>query len=111
MFTDEQLEAILRMQDIGGEEAKRVRQMQQVNQLRSGGMGMSSAGRGMDWASQLSRGIQGAGAGYGAMQTEKSAAESSTAKQDLLNQLFGKKKRPSVSTPTNPTYGAEEYQP
>ena len=64
-MTDEQLAAILGMENLGSEEKKLAMQQAMSRQLRESALRPSA---GKDFGSQLARGLQGAMAGYGMKQ-------------------------------------------
>ena len=90
-MSDPQFAALLQMEDLGGMEKKLAQQQAVSNALRSQAL-QPSAGK--DWASQMSRGLQGGMAGYAAKQYGAGADALGGAKKANLSKalsLFGGK--------------------
>jgi hypothetical protein len=99
-MTDEQMAALLGMEDLSTEEKRMARQQAMTNQLRTNAL-QPSAGK--DWASQLARGVQGGMAGYGSMQGDKALRAFETKKsgalQGIRNALLNKPALPPMQPP------------
>jgi hypothetical protein len=87
-FTQEQLQALLGMGDITGQEDEFERQLAQAEQMRNA---MANVGKRNDWGSNLGRagyGIAGAMQDY---QADKKLPQISKSRQEILAKLFRNK--------------------
>jgi len=102
-YGNDQLAALLEMQDVG--EAERQLQQQQAlaGQLRGQALAPSS---GKDWGSQLARAMQGGLAGYSMNKENKLGAAASTARSDAL-----KKAQAVLLKPQMPQVGMDAMPP
>lgn len=99
MFSEEELEALLRMGDISGAEQSIARQRALSEQLR-GAPFMSKTGR--DWGSNLGRAGGGIAAALGDYRAGQQQKELTPMKQQILAQLaeaLRKRRNPAIATP------------
>jgi hypothetical protein len=92
MITEEQLEAILSMSDLGGMEKEQINQLALAKNLRGTGAGINK----MDAGSQIARAMYGIGGAIGDYRGLKKGPETTAAKQDLLAKLFRKRTEPAL---------------
>lgn len=99
-YTDEQLAAILEMEDLGAQEKELARAQAMTERLR--GTALQPSAR-MDWASQAARALQGGMAGYAGMQEKKGMDAFKTGRSATLGRikdaLLGGAKRPAPAAP------------
>lgn len=101
-LTQEQLEALIAMQDIGGMEDEQSRMMNMAQGLRQAGMGT----RGTDTGSNIGRAAYGIAGAMGDYKAGKMAPGISSGRQGIMSQLMRGMKKPVSSTgapsPFNP---------
>ena len=85
-YSDEQIAALMSMDDLGGMEKKMTRQGALANTLRGQALQPSAH---KDWASQLARGLQGGMAGYAMKQEQPMLDEYSAMKKKNLGTALG----------------------
>ena len=96
-LTNEQMAAMLEMQDLSGMEEKLARQQALTQQLR---MSALQPAANQHWTSQAARALQGIGAGYGYRQGNKMGEEIGAGRADTIRRMrdiLGVSKPPAVS--------------
>ena len=88
MFTDEQLQQLLAMENLSDEEKALARQQAVAQQLRTGGYGGGANAR-LDWASQLSRAMSGIAGGALANRAQEQSLALGEKRRKMLRDLFG----------------------
>ena len=83
-MTNEQIAALMGMEDLDIEEQKMARQQAMADQLRAQAM-QPSAGK--DWGSQTARALQGIGAAYGMRQGQQNLDAFAPKKQASLDKI------------------------
>lgn len=86
--TQEQLKALLLMQDIGQQEEEQARMQAMSDQLRGPATGQGARNR-MDWASQAARGLQGIQSAYSGYKSQQNSAQASAERRKILATLAG----------------------
>jgi hypothetical protein len=100
--TQEQLKALLQMQDIGLQEEEQARMQALSDQLRSPATGQGARNR-MDWASQAARGLQGIQSAYSGYKAQQNSAKASEERSRILALLAeGQGASPSANYATMP---------